>query len=509
MIILPSFFGNYPTIQDALSFVFRSAVMFAGIYAVQESEKQLEFGMVAGLIIILINSLGVFRESANLNFYFSFIVYIFFYVYVAYRLMTLIIKTDNVKIGVLYAAINVYLLMGIIGGYMFMLIENANPGSLNNLAIENLSNPSKFFYFSFITLSTLGYGDISPAAPASQSLAMILSSSGPLYLTILVALLVSRFEHTDMHSETTKNKINHTMNQDLETIGLFQKYTWLKWLILIPSGIGGLYVTSQLIPKDFEKSSIFTQYGELNDTLLTTNLDTTAAIIDTSLISVDSLLKTNSAKVNLAIDSLSEIDSAKIISVVDTLAKAKETIDTGQVETVVIDESYKFGGTKESSQINQPSNFTRNQKTYQPIASKETIFNELLMTPNSTDSVQSNQMDLLSSSLISVKTVLKIAATVGKNVLMHGNTEDSRDIFESMVAEENIISITLCDREGKVIYTSNAKFMNGNIQTIYPTLDTKNHAMGWGSDQTELMTSIAIHHTYGRIGNVVLVSRKL
>lgn len=199
MIILPSFLGSYPTVQDTLSFIFRSAVMFAGIYAVQESEKQLKFGMVAGLLIILINSFGVFRGSANLNFYFSFIIYIFFYIYVAYRLMTLILKTENVTVGVLYAAVNVYLLMGIIGGYLFMLIENATPGSLNNLALENLSNPSKFFYFSFITLSTLGYGDISPALPASQSVAMVLSTSGPLYLTILVALLVSRFEHSDIN----------------------------------------------------------------------------------------------------------------------------------------------------------------------------------------------------------------------------------------------------------------------------------------------------------------------
>jgi len=149
MIILPSFLIGHPIIQDALSFIF----------------------------------------------------YILFYVFVAYRLLTMLLKTDRVTTGVLYAAVNVYLLIGIIGGYLFMLIENASPGSLNNLALENLSNPSKFFYFSFITLSTLGYGDISPTLPASQSLAMVLSSTGPLYLTIMVALLVSRFDssHSDIH----------------------------------------------------------------------------------------------------------------------------------------------------------------------------------------------------------------------------------------------------------------------------------------------------------------------
>ena len=196
MIILPSFLIGYPTIQDALSFGFRSAVMYAGVYAIQKSDREFKIGLIIGFAIILINSFGVFQASARLNFYFSFIFYILFYVFVAYRLLTKLLKTEKVTVGVLYAAVNVYLLMGIIGGYLFMLIENASPGSLNNLAIENLSNPSKFFYFSFITLSTLGYGDITPAMPASQSLAMVLSTTGPLYLTIMVALLVSRFDNS-------------------------------------------------------------------------------------------------------------------------------------------------------------------------------------------------------------------------------------------------------------------------------------------------------------------------
>jgi hypothetical protein len=111
----------------------------------------------------------------------------------------MILITENVRAGVLYAAIIVYLLIGILGGYLFMLIENSSPGSLNNLELENLKNPSKFFYFSFITLSTLGYGDITPESASAQTISLMLSVIGPLFLTVLVALLVSRFEHSDIH----------------------------------------------------------------------------------------------------------------------------------------------------------------------------------------------------------------------------------------------------------------------------------------------------------------------
>ena len=198
MIFAPFFLVGTPY-QSLASFVFNSTSILLCIYAIQESRKQFVIGIVAAIVVIVINQSGVFKDSARISFFLSFILYIIFYFFVAARLLRMIFNTERVRIGVLYAAIIVYLLIGIVGGYLFMLIENAAPGSLRNLTIEQLSNPSEFFYFSFITLSTLGYGDISPVSPPAEALSMMLSISGPLYLTILVALLVSRFEHSDMH----------------------------------------------------------------------------------------------------------------------------------------------------------------------------------------------------------------------------------------------------------------------------------------------------------------------
>ncbi len=198
MIILPSFLEG-SQYQEILSFALNSITILLCIYSIHESTKQLIWGFSLAIFVIMINQIGFFKSSVSYDFYFSFIIYLLFYVYVAYRLLKMIIATVNVKEGVLYASIIVYLLIGIVGGYMFMLIENASPGSINNLKIEHLTNPNKFFYFSFITLSTLGYGDITPASDQARSICIILSTTGPLYLTVLVALLVSRFEHSDIH----------------------------------------------------------------------------------------------------------------------------------------------------------------------------------------------------------------------------------------------------------------------------------------------------------------------
>ena len=198
MLFVPSFF-LYSEFHQAMTYLFQGFVLFSGIYAMQESKAQLYIGSIAGLLLLAVNWWGLFNDSATVNFYLSFLIFMAFYTYLAYRLLIMIVKTHTVTLGVLFASINVYLLVGIIGGYSFMLLENFIPGSLGNLTMDSLTDPSGFFYFSFTTLSTLGYGDIVPMNPPARSIAMFLSILGPLYLTLLVAVLVGRYlnEHRD------------------------------------------------------------------------------------------------------------------------------------------------------------------------------------------------------------------------------------------------------------------------------------------------------------------------
>ena len=193
MIIIPGFFEG-TIYQQILTTVLNMSSVMLGIFAIQETKNQLYFGITAALIVTFINQLGIGKNGDRFDFYFSFLIYLIFYAFLAYRLIIKIIATEKVSIGVLYAAALVYLLMGVVGGYIFMLIENVAHGSLLNLRLENFNDPSKFFYFSFTTLVTLGYGDILPVSAPARSISMVLGITGPLYLTILVALLVSRFE---------------------------------------------------------------------------------------------------------------------------------------------------------------------------------------------------------------------------------------------------------------------------------------------------------------------------
>jgi hypothetical protein len=88
------------------------------------------------------------------------------------------------------AALCVYLLAGIAFGGFFAALEALAPGSLAGAGPIELEGA---VYFSFVTLASLGYGDIAPAASGARALAVLEAVFGQLYLAVLIARLVSLY----------------------------------------------------------------------------------------------------------------------------------------------------------------------------------------------------------------------------------------------------------------------------------------------------------------------------
>ena len=94
----------------------------------------------------------------------------------------------------LYGAVCVYLMIGLLWSMMFMILQDIDPNSFGgNLA----SNPEEaqvdWLYYSFVTLTTLGYGDILPLSAPARALAYVEAIVGVFYMAMLVAALVSGY----------------------------------------------------------------------------------------------------------------------------------------------------------------------------------------------------------------------------------------------------------------------------------------------------------------------------
>jgi len=83
-----------------------------------------------------------------------------------------------------------YLLLGVIWAEAYALVEIVRPGSFEG-TLNVADGPRAWLYFSYITLATVGYGDVLPTHPVARSLATLEAVTGSLYLTILLARLVT------------------------------------------------------------------------------------------------------------------------------------------------------------------------------------------------------------------------------------------------------------------------------------------------------------------------------
>ena len=98
------------------------------------------------------------------------------------------------KVGALefLEAINVYFLLGVLGSVLFNTISRFSPAAFH-FPEGVIASRSDFIYYSFVTISTLGYGDIIPVSPLAKNMSILLSISGQLYLAMIVALLVGKY----------------------------------------------------------------------------------------------------------------------------------------------------------------------------------------------------------------------------------------------------------------------------------------------------------------------------
>src|SRR3954470_17980175 len=122
--------------------------------------------------------------------------------FVVANLLRFVLRAPSVNTEVLCASISAYLMLGLLWTVAYWLVAQMNP---NAFAFNTPSGTKQTmagfdaFYFSFITLSTVGYGDITPVSRIARWLAATEAMTGLLYVTVLIARLVSLYSTPKSH----------------------------------------------------------------------------------------------------------------------------------------------------------------------------------------------------------------------------------------------------------------------------------------------------------------------
>ncbi|WP_146490806.1 potassium channel family protein [Vibrio sp. T20] len=146
-----------------------------------------------GLLLITASVSGVFSflEGYNLSIVTLLALAVFLFSHI-YSALKQVMKAKTVTPNHIIGSICIYLLLGFAWSIIYLLILEIFPSAFYGLEEQVwLTNLFNAMYFSFITLTTVGYGDISPALPIAQFFVFMESIIGSFYLAIMVASLVS------------------------------------------------------------------------------------------------------------------------------------------------------------------------------------------------------------------------------------------------------------------------------------------------------------------------------
>jgi voltage-gated potassium channel len=195
LIIMPAIFEylHMPWIAG-LGVVF---VMLSSLYIATTTKKDLIRGLAIMSVVVILIFIDASHSAELPDAPFShralafvtIILVIFFFLYIGVKLVQQVQKIGEISVNTVMAAITGYLLIGITGGELVRLVQLLGPGSFN---IEAAADRYTYMYFSFVTITTLGYGDITPQEPIAQGLVVLLATAGQMYLTIVIAMIVGQ-----------------------------------------------------------------------------------------------------------------------------------------------------------------------------------------------------------------------------------------------------------------------------------------------------------------------------
>ncbi len=170
-----------------------SALLVIGVWSLKGGKRFFETGMTLAFTGVILNILAANIPSAALQHSSNLALVGFLFVAIIYTLKQVAIGT-GINANRLVGAVCVYLLLGVIWAMFYTLVEAASPGSFAGFSpMEDRGWDSEWLYFSFVTMTTLGYGDILPVSPTARGLAYMQAVVGQFYIAVLVAGLVGAY----------------------------------------------------------------------------------------------------------------------------------------------------------------------------------------------------------------------------------------------------------------------------------------------------------------------------
>ena len=187
------FLSPYPSLA-VFAHASLSVALFFSVYAMQKQQNYRSFAIFLLLPLLILYWLGIYR-IVSFSLLGAYILFAVYFGLLVFSFASQIVRSPGITLQILYATLCLYLVIGLFWGTLYTLLNELSPGAYAGALLENNADIhlTTFNYFSLVTLTTLGYGDITPQTPGAGALCQLEAITGQFYTAVVVAWLVGNF----------------------------------------------------------------------------------------------------------------------------------------------------------------------------------------------------------------------------------------------------------------------------------------------------------------------------
>jgi len=164
--------------------------LVAGVTLAQKKPvlRKVLIGLIlAGLVVFILQNFILKTKLEVIRL----VIYFLFYILVVSELITQVWKSKIVNKNIILGLVSGYISLGLIAFFICLSIEALQPNSFSGISVEYYKDD--LMYYSYITLLTIGYGDVLPITPLAQKAAIFIGLIGQMYLVVITAIVVGKY----------------------------------------------------------------------------------------------------------------------------------------------------------------------------------------------------------------------------------------------------------------------------------------------------------------------------
>jgi hypothetical protein len=172
--------------------IVRILVILAAVYVTADNKRHLLVGMSLGipsLVLVLVS----YRTENHILGWFTYGILVLLYLYIIRLMLFQIFYAKVITVNTIGFALCTYILIGTVWVLFYTPVVAMDPYAFSVPILEEGEAFHTLIYFSYVTLTTLGYGDISPVSNIARNLAVLEALTGTLFLAVLISRLVGSY----------------------------------------------------------------------------------------------------------------------------------------------------------------------------------------------------------------------------------------------------------------------------------------------------------------------------